>query len=316
MTRHWVAAPFHADLPDIWDRVWKFDVQHQLISIGWRELADFSSLDKDALMTALERAYPDKSSQARKLNFNMVWAFYHAIKPGDLIIARRGRKTIAAVGTVIGPPYYEHAKNMDASGPDHYYSNHLPVRWHATPRDKVLPTAVFGRQTLYEIAEDSFNKLVGKAGEATQVSVEPLEEGVEDATEFVLEKYLEDFIVTNFDAIFRGELVLYRDPEEGVEGQQYATEVGIIDILATEPRTAAFVVIELKKGRESDRVIGQILRYMGWVADNLATQSQPVRGIIVCRDTDPKLIYAVKMARNITMKYYNIDFKLADEPTR
>jgi hypothetical protein len=39
-------------------------------------------------------------------------------------------------------------------------------------------------------------------------------------------------------------------------GQQYATDIGPIDILAIEAKTKAFVVIELKKGRPSDRVIG------------------------------------------------------------
>ena len=40
------------------------------------------------------------------------------------------------------------------------------------------------------------------------------------------------------------------------------TEVGTIDILADEPDTNSLVVIELKKGRESDKVVGQTLRYI------------------------------------------------------
>ena len=101
---------------------------------------------------------------------------------------------------------------------------------------------------------------------------------------------------------------------EGETGQQYGTDVGPIDILATDKSKDTIVVIELKKGRESDRVIGQILRYMGWVRENLATEDQDVRGLIICQEADPKLQYALSMVDNIQVKYYEIDFRLLDSP--
>ena len=137
---------------------------------------------------------------------------------------------------------------------------------------------------------------------------------VKNQTEFFLEKYLEDFIVTNFDNIFKDELALYIDPQEKVTGQQYATDVGIIDVLAQEPSTNSFVVIKLKKGRESDKVIGQVLRYMGWVSENLCKDGQLVKGLIICRDTDIRLSYALKTISNVTVKYYQVDFRLSDIP--
>ena len=59
----------------------------------------------------------------------------------------------------------------------------------------------------------------------------------------------------------------YED-ENGNEGTQYTTDVGYIDILA-EDEKGNFVVIELKKGRQSDRAVGQLLRYMVWIKKNL-----------------------------------------------
>ena len=41
------------------------------------------------------------------------------------------------------------------------------------------------------------------------------------------------------------------------------------------------LVIELKKGRASDSVVGQIQRYMGYVKDELAEKNQPVKGVII-----------------------------------
>lgn len=85
---------------------------------------------------------------------------------------------------------------------------------------------------------------------------EPEEEGVEDHTAFVLAKYLEDFILSNFQTTSRVNL----RAKDGMLGQQYPTDIGPIDVLSVQPTSNSFVVIELKKGRSSDQVVGQILR--------------------------------------------------------
>jgi len=147
---------------------------------------------------------------------------------------------------------------------------------------------------------------------ALALAPEPTE-GLEDPNAFVLEKYLEEFIVSNFDTIFKGTLKIYEDAA-GADGQQYPTDIGPIDILALEPRSDSFVVIELKKGRPSDQVIGQILRYMGWVKKNLCKDAQAVKGLVICRDPDPKLSYALEMTSNIDVRYYSVSFKLTESP--
>lgn len=307
MPRYWVIAPYHADRPEWWERIWEFDLARNLISIGWSKLGDISSLDEQGLRAAIERTYPE--SAAKRLVFNMLWNFYHSIEPGDIIVARRGTKKIAAVGTVTRKAYYEHDKN--AVGQENPYSNHIDVRWEASPRDKQFSSPVFGMQTIYEILEEKFRSLVEGEAPPDGKNLQP-EEGVQNQAEFILEKYLEDFIVSNFDAIFGGKFILYRDLEQNLTGQQFATDVGIIDILAQEPATNAFVIVELKKGRESDKVVGQVLRYMGWVAENLCEKGQSVKGIIICKDKDPRLSYALKMTTNVVVKFYRVDFKLSD----
>jgi restriction system protein len=58
--------------------------------------------------------------------------------------------------------------------------------------------------------------------------------------------------------------------------------------LAIDKKNKEFVVIELKKGRNSDAVIGQILRYMGWVTDKSAGSAGyfNVRGIIIAKEKE------------------------------
>ncbi len=53
---------------------------------------------------------------------------------------------------------------------------------------------------------------------------------------------------------------------------------------------------------------------MGWVSGNLCSDGQKVEGIIICKDSDARLSYALKMVSNITIKYYSVNFKLSDTP--
>ena len=68
--------------------------------------------------------------------------------------------------------------------------------------------------------------------------------------------------------------------------------MGIIDLLCLDKENN-YVIIELKKDKTSDKVVGQIQRYMTWVEENLADK-ESVRGIIVAQGHDRKLEYAIK----------------------
>lgn len=296
--RYWVIAPYEANPPELFNKVWQFDLANNLISIGWAGLGDVSKMSKQELSNAVATTYPEKPPGTKGLITNMMWAFYHEIVPGDFVIARRGLKTIAAIGKVTLSANYVINKI-----PDIEHANILGVAWQSAPRDKVLPSIAFLRPTVTEISEVDFQSFT--EGESPQI--ESLRE-VEDQNAFVLEKYLEDFIVSNFQNIFKGDLKIYEDSEGN--GQQYYTEVGPIDILAVETKSKAFVVIELKKGRSSDKVIGQVLRYMGWVKKNLCSNGQGIKGLIICSDPDPKLSYALAMTKDIEVRYYSVSFKL------
>lgn len=51
---------------------------------------------------------------------------------------------------------------------------------------------------------------------------------------------------------------------------------------------------KIKKGKKNDEVIGQVLRYIGWVRKNLVKNNEEVQGIIIVRDRDSKLEYALE----------------------
>ncbi len=308
MVRYWIVAPYNSTKPDIWEKVWKYDSANNVIAIGWSDLGNISSLDEEGLRKLIDKKYPDTTPGWKTWSFNSIWNFWHNIREEDVIIARRGTKKIAGIGRVTRTAFYNETMGYErvAKLTKDFYSNFINVRWDDNNRDIQFPNPIFSFQTIYEIDESKYKSLV--KGEPPQ---EHEEEEIVERTEFVMEKYLEEFIVTNFDKVFRGKLILHHDSEGNV-ARQYPTEIGTIDILAEEPETDSLVVIELKKGRESDKVVGQTLRYMGWVDENVKDSNQKVKGIIICREPDQRLTFALKMVENIEIKYYSIDFKLDD----
>jgi len=136
------------------------------------------------------------------------------------------------------------------------------------------------------------------------------DEEVERITEInmQMENDLENFLVDNLHLIDK-DLKLYQDGQ-GKTGRQFFTEIGDIDLLCKKKDD--FVVIELKKGRSSDKVVGQISRYIGWVKEKLANGNN-VKGIIIVHDFDPKLKYAVLANPIIDLKYYQIKIDFVTE---
>ena len=68
--------------------------------------------------------------------------------------------------------------------------------------------------------------------------------------------------------------------------------------------------MELKKGRISDMVVGQLQRYMGYVKDELAEQGQIVKGVIIALEDDIRLHRALSVTQGIEFYTYKVSFKL------
>lgn len=144
-------------------------------------------------------------------------------------------------------------------------------------------------------------------------SVEEVINNEENDTGFMpLEKHLEEYIMKNWDIVDFGErLSLYRE-DDGTPGQQYMTDVGIIDILAKDVQ-GNFVVIELKRAESKYHVLGQVLNYMTWVQKNLALNNEKVRGMIVVGRADNTLKSAIEQVSDkVILKEYRIKMTFTD----
>lgn len=130
--------------------------------------------------------------------------------------------------------------------------------------------------------------------------------------EFGLESHLEDFIIENWDNLELGKKYSLLDDDGDMISKQYRTDAGPIDILARSKDSKEWLVIELKKGRSGDQVVGQIQRYMGWVLRNHVKQGngECVKGLIILKNTDRKLEYALEVTRDIELMTYAVNFSL------
>lgn len=115
----------------------------------------------------------------------------------------------------------------------------------------------------------------------------------------IVERVLEDILEQNLEQL---------EPGPELVGRQYSTAVGPIDLLAKD-EDGLYVVIELKRGRSSDRIVGQVARYLSWVIDRLAGgDDQMVRAIVVGREYDRNFKAAITQIKQV--KPYTYDIRL------
>ena len=247
---------------------------------------------------------PHKTRIAAGLACGMLWTIAKQIQIGDIVLCPNGKGNYY-VGEVTGE--YEYHKGQ-------VLPHRRSVRWF---------TGLITREEMSEQLRNSIGS-IGTLSDASKYAQEldvllsgshpaviiTTDETIEDPSVFALEKHLEDFLVQNWKSTDLGRgYDIYEEDGEMV-GQQYPSDTGPIDILAVSKDKKELLVVELKKGRVSDMVIGQIQRYMGYVKEELAEVNQTVRGVIIAFDDDKKIRRALSVTQNIDFYTYKIQFKL------
>jgi restriction system protein len=147
-------------------------------------------------------------------------------------------------------------------------------------------------------------------GDPAQPLVQALSSEVQEQLAFQMEKQLEDFLVHNWASTSLGqEYDIYSEDGE-IKGQQFMTDTGPMDILAISKDKTKLLLVELKRGRASDAVVGQIQRYMGYAQAELLEPGQSVEGVIIAQEDDQKIRRALSVARNIRFMKYRVEFHL------
>lgn len=133
---------------------------------------------------------------------------------------------------------------------------------------------------------------------------------------FALERHLHNYMFDNWNALdLAKDWDLYTRDGEPEAGYEFRTPIGRIDLLARHKRDRRWLVIELKREKSSDAVVGQVLRYMGWVQRHLAENRETVEGLIVATEGDPQLHYALDVVPAVSFKSYEVEFRLKAGPS-
>lgn len=219
--------------------------------------------------------HPDKSKISAGLACGSIWTVSKGIRNGDIVLCPDGAGRYR-VGEVSGDYIY---------APGGILPHRRPVRWLTESIDRAdmseaLRNSAGSAGTVSDVSRhrDEIERLIGRATAPSLISTD---ETVEDPAAFALEKHLEDFLVQNWAHTDLGKLYDIFEEEGESVGQQYPTDTGAIDLLAISKDKKRLLVVELKKGRASDAVVGQVLRYMGFVQEELAETGQTVAGAII-----------------------------------
>jgi restriction system protein len=247
--------------------------------------------------------HPDKTRIGAGLACGALWTVCRGIAIGDIVLCPDGTG-IYRLGEVSGGYMY---------APGTTLPHRRPVRWlpqtiNRADMSVALRNSTGSIGTVSNVTgyRDEIERLIGA------IAPDPtLPDGVvEDPVAFAFEKHLEDFLVHNWAQTELGrEYDIYEDDGEKV-GQQYLTDTGPMDILAIKKDKTGLLVVELKRGRASDVVVGQTLRYMGYAMQELAEEGQTVRGAIIAIDDDPRLRRALAAVPSIRFYRYRVDFHL------
>jgi restriction system protein len=247
---------------------------------------------------------PNKTKVSAGLACGMLWTIIKGIQIGDIVLCPDGKGSYY-VGEVTSN--YEYRNNEP-------YPHRRLVKWYTKTINREdmsqeLKNSSGSIGTVSNISKYN-SEIESLISDSAPLKIISNDATIEDPSVFALEKHLEDFLIQNWSHTELGKKYDLFTEDGEIVGQQYPCDTGNIDILAISKDKKELLVIELKKGRASDVVVGQIQRYMGYVKDELIESNQTVKGIIIAFEEDLRIRRALSVTSNILFYTYKINFKL------
>jgi restriction system protein len=291
-------------------------IKDGFVGVGWFENIDLTpvfarSADWRAFNKEMIPIYLNENPTKKKVAAGLSCGFTHTVCKGmaigDVVITPKGDGTYA-VGEVASEYIYAPGKTL----PHRRLVNWFPGTIERTDMTVELKNSAGSIGTVSNVsryATELEALLIGQKPKPNP-GLYSTDESVEDPSIFALEKHLEDFLIANWKSTELSKNYDIYEDEGEIVGQQYMTDTGPIDILAISKDRKELLVIELKKGRVSDVVVGQIQRYMGYAKEELCEEGQSVKGLIIGLEDDNKLRRALSVTTGIDFYRYIVDFKL------
>ena len=282
------------------------------IGVGWFPSNDLTGefpdqwrdFNKEYIPVYMQSVGAGASRVAAGLACGMTWVVGKGIQIGDYVISSLGDRRYQ-VAIVTGEYFY---------APGEVLPHRRKVEWlDVTLAREDFSEALFRAtksagtvQTLTDFEEELLTLIGGRKPATVVVN----EDDVENPYTFVMERYLEDFLVSNWNNTELGREYDIYEEDGDLVGQQYPSDTGPMDILAISKDKKTLLVVELKRGKVSDAVLGQVQRYMGFVKEELLQPGQEVRGAIIGLDDDKRIQRALSVTQNIDFYKYEVSFRL------
>lgn len=296
-----------------------FGVEEELTQFNGASFEDFKN-DINTNYWAADAHGRSKGSIA--MTNRQLWQFGYEMQPGDIVVSQDrknvdGAKTYA-IGKIVGA--YTYSNNSE-------FPHRREVEWglgnlsrhnisaelnnYFKSGTTIVDLSPFTEEIQSLIVNPPLTSHIPSASRAKPNTAEPGDGLASSArTGFVLEAHLEEYMVRNWSSIDFGKTYDLYTLDGEIVGQQYPVDTGNIDILALSKDGKEFLVLELKRGKASDEVVGQIQRYMGYIKAEVAEPYQTVSGAIVALDDDLRIRRALSVTQNISFYQYEIQFTL------
>ena len=222
-------------------------------------------------------ADPEKTKIGAGLSCGQLWTISKGIGIGDIVLCPEG-SGVYRVGRVVSGYYYVEGQIVPHRRKVEWMTSFARASMSEPLQNSTRTGGTVSNATSYA---EEIEGLMGSPGPGIGPTFVVNDPDVEDPSAFALEAHLEDFLVKNWAQTLLGKDFTIYSEEGEVIGQQYPADAGIIDILAISHDGKRLLVVELKRGRASDVVVGQTLRYMGFVGEQLAGEGQTVEGVII-----------------------------------
>lgn len=288
----------------------------QALSEGWIGTGWLSSVDLTNRLPQTHAEFREKfkpvvlevdkveSPIAAGLACGMTFTVAAFMEVGDVVLSGKPDGDFQ-VGAVTGSYYY---------APGQPLSHRRPVEWfpYTIKRTQLSPQLrkAFSIGTVQWFDYSDLDKHRAFTEELSNLSSGRFPDSedlvrFDEEIRFHAEVELEDFLEAHWSK------TSFAADYDFIARQMPLDDAGRLDILAKSKDGREYLIIELKLGRASDKVIGQLQAYMGYMlTSDYCSNGESVRGIIIGSSDDPKIRHALKVATNIEFFTYEMQFNM------
>lgn len=245
------------------------------------------------------------SPQAAGLACGMTYTVAAYMQPGDIVLSGKPNGDYQ-VGKVTGAYYYAKGQPQPHRRPVEWFPYSIKKSYLSPQLRKSFSIGTVQAWVGYsdQDKQDAFDKELGLLTSGHFPNADR-QERFDEEIRFNAEKELEDFLEKHWQK------TSFAESYDFVARQMDLDDAGRLDILAKSKDGREYLIIELKLGRASDRVIGQLQSYMGYfLTSGYCGNGETVRGVIIGSADDAKVRHALKVTNNIEFYVYEMQFNM------